>query len=133
MSHFHEDSENNVRPDFKGTLRRGFYCPGGFVDLNDLDPVEESTELQRRVSHADSLAIVTGDDRAHDVLVLGGRRDQDFVVEAALTGITFPDLPSFPYFDPWHRLTRTRITTLITVFFLYSGRYSFYSCSPLSS
>jgi Calcium-activated chloride channel len=33
---YHEDTVDNMRPQFKGDLRVGFYCPGGFVPLDDI-------------------------------------------------------------------------------------------------
>lgn len=38
LNDYHDDTSDDTRPQFKGELRTGFYCRGGFVPLDDVAP-----------------------------------------------------------------------------------------------
>lgn len=117
MARFYEAQENLIRPDFTGVPKKGFYCKGGFVDLQDLDPDVQHLTSRTSVQQDDTMSIITGQRRQRDVLIIGGKGDQDFIVEAAVTGRSFTDLPTFPVFDRKRHKMRINIAVAITAFF----------------
>lgn len=130
LDRFYEDNENDIRPDFKGEDTQGFYCRGGFVNLEDLDPENAAAESFERADepgmrdriHARLLQAAGVSDRQDeedqdDVIRIGGGDDVDFVLEAPITGLTFPDLPVFPYSSKGKLKDRIQISGLVTLFF----------------
>lgn len=98
-----------VRPQFNGAARKGFYSKGGFVDLRDLElnssTIEEATERN---------AIIP--ETVH-TLIEAYRDDADFRVENVETGKTFNDLPSYPYFSKRTYRRRIMLSWLVTIGF----------------
>lgn len=46
LNDYHEDIAENIRPQFDGEMRYGFYCPGGFVSLEDLANKASETDVE---------------------------------------------------------------------------------------
>lgn len=98
---------HEVRPQYVGEFRSGFWSSGGFVDLRDLDAADIGRESQREVSStavADSTpvsdsALDLSPDSSRRVLI-GGAKDDLFKIETLYTGATFSDLPEFPVCSP---------------------------------
>lgn len=125
LDRFYEENENEIRPDFQGENTQGFYCRGGFVNLEDLDPSAAAAAAQPglwdrlrsqllRTAGADT---EEEEESAEDVLRIGGGDDADFVLEAPITGLTFSDLPVFPYSSKKQLQNRSYVSSLIALFF----------------
>ncbi|CDF33096.1 unnamed protein product [Chondrus crispus] len=129
LDKFYEDNENDIRADFEGDDRQGFYCRGGFVNLEDLGPeraaadnFERAREPGLRSRIRGQLLRVTGAHAAfepsgEDVIRIGGGNDPDFVLDAPITGLTFSSLPVFPYASKRDVQRRVYISSLVTLFF----------------
>lgn len=112
---FYEDSYNKIRPQYTGRPRLGFYSQGGFVRLGDL------AGAGRTRDGASSLS--SGSDEANETMLERVKRrfreDEDFEFEDLDTGVTFDDLPSFPYSD--RKSLRRRIYFSIFMTFLFTA------------
>lgn len=114
LDDFYEDVQNEIRPAFRGVETKGFYCEGGFVNLQDMSEEGDGTSWPRRVREG------------REVLVVSGSQDPDFLLEAPVTGQTFPDLPEFPYSSHVDLKRRIYVTGFVTLFFaLVVGVLSF--------
>lgn len=98
LNDFYDDTENDVRPQFEGTMRPGFYCSGGFVSLDDL-----AASDTRKANEG--------------VVRIGSNTDPDFELEAAVTGLTFHDLPMFPHSSKQAFKRRIYRSAVLTAFF----------------
>lgn len=115
LTTFYDDSENDLRAEFRGQDKNGFYSRGGFVNLDDLGMNSTGEGVRRRwVQEGEFGAATSGD---ADVVLIGGNGDPDFRLEAPVTGLHFADLPKFPYSSraQWRR--RMWITSFITLVF----------------
>lgn len=115
-----EDSFAEVRPQFIGAPKKGFYSKGGFVDLADLDAssISALSNAFRFQSESDS----DSDDANRlpmSIMSLVGhyRDDVDFDLGDQDTGTVFGDLPVFLCGDKKMHRNRKIVTWLITILF----------------
>jgi Calcium-activated chloride channel len=128
LDDFQEDAENDIRPQFQGELRKGFFCKGGFVDLADMAGTDASSSSSsasspssaslssaslpprpKRLSRIlDAVGFPVGSRTAdgkvnganNDTeIIIGGGDDVDFKLSAVLTGVQLADLPTYPFFS----------------------------------
>ncbi len=50
LNDYHTDAADETRPQFKGELRYGFYCAGGFIPLADIVEFEAAAQVHRSTS-----------------------------------------------------------------------------------
>jgi Calcium-activated chloride channel len=104
LTNFEEDNQNNIRPQFVGRIRKGFYGRGGFVSLDDLD--------------ASNVSATREAGQPMNVLVeRSSGNDVDFALDIHSTGIVFADLPSVPFLTRDDRFNKLYVTGGITIFF----------------
>lgn len=130
----YRDNDNHLRAGFRGTMKDGFYCQGGFVDLHDLstnrdadngsttsleDDGSETVNIRTRDRRRSSLRrLGNGDENGSEqVVVIGGENDPDFLLEAPVTGLMFSDLPRHPYFSKRVLVRRMWVSAAVTAFF----------------
>lgn len=111
---FYEDNENDLRPDFRGIARNGFYCRGGFVDLSDLHPLNTPASVPLGI---ESESTLDDDAEPRPVIHIGGGDDPDFALDAPVTGLSFEDLPLMPYSSRKVLKNRLWISAFVTAFF----------------
>lgn len=120
LNDFYEDTENDIRPQFVGTRGTGFYCNGGFVSLEDLDPnipVRIPSTAQMQIVADEGVALDSDRESDDNITLLGRVRqeDADFQLDVVATGETFDDLPRYPHVSKQvfrQRIYRTATTTL---------------------
>lgn len=129
--YYDEEYENDLRAEFQGEeLRPGFYSQGGFVNLCDLDVPTTSTPSPPQPEIVEPITVNQAEDNGEDendditskaepgdCLRIGGSGDEDFELNAVLTGLTLTDLPRYPYFSKKGRAFRTYFTAIATAFF----------------
>lgn len=115
---FYEDGENDLRVDFQGVEKEGFYTRGGFVDLGDLK-VEGGGGERRWVVGEDLGVEEDGVEGEAEVVVVsnGGRGDKDFTLETPVTGLVFDDLPVTLYSSRKQVRRRVILTSFVTAIF----------------
>ncbi len=103
------ESEFEVRPQFDGVPRIGFYSNGGFVDLRDLanGDAKPTNGSMNNIVFPKLIQLV------YETY----RNDEDFRVETVATGNTFSELPSYPYFSKKIHRRRIMVSWTITIFF----------------
>ncbi len=106
---FYEESYNQIRPQYVGTPRQGFFSAGGFVDLSDLSasPMHQISDTDSSDDDSDT---VIGFMRRHF------REDSDFQLDDVHSTV-LPDLPSFPYCDKKVLRNRLAFSVFVTVMF----------------
>lgn len=125
LSDFADDTADDVRPQFLGDLRPGFYCQGGFVPLDDVaeqkaadlqsgTPSRTSTLRRRALSSSAAFAAVNdvdgvpadggagGDSPSSPITPTTDDDDGELVAD---------DLP----YQPWVRTNRFRKAVLVSV------------------
>jgi Calcium-activated chloride channel len=133
-----EDAENDIRPQFRGELRKGFFCKGGFVHLDDmaanvalssstLGEAATSRHVEPRpgarkfrtvdYSAETGLGGDTNNVVSDDIAVGGSSTDKDFILSAVRIGDKFDDLPSYPYFSKHIFQRRLYASAAVTVCF----------------
>jgi len=121
----HEELFYEVRPQFIGNPRKGFYSRGGFVDLQDLD-ADSAVLLSGFIGPLPKEAYDSDEEEDGDdtedrgiaaSLVERIREDHDFEFEEEDTGEVLRDLPVFPYSDRRVRQNRIYTTWVITGLF----------------
>lgn len=103
------ESSLDVRPQFQGRPRAGFYSEGGFVDLRDLGG--STQDVKEKI---ESNTIIP---EPLEQLMEPYRNDVDFRIENVPTGNTFNDLPSYPYFSRRIHRERIVISWIVTIVF----------------
>lgn len=113
-----KESHFEVRPQFDGDPRKGFYSKGGFVDLSDLDPSHpESNSTPADSNKSGEEESWIPDEITVTSVVRTFQKDPDFELENSETGELLNDLPVFPFFEKKEQLRRVRIGWLITLLF----------------
>lgn len=108
-SNFYKDAHCEIRPQYLGTPRPGFYSQGGFVPLDDLSDRRNEVSISSPV--AADIDSFMGLIRRHI------SEDPDFQFQHASTGLTFQDLPSFPYSSKRVLRRRLSLSVLFTLFY----------------
>lgn len=124
LNDFYEDSDQEIRPQFEGVPRQGFYCKGGFVTLDDLavSPIvhdAENTGSDTLHVSLQSTSSEPNDEKHGDkgMVIIGGGSDEDFALGAVATNRAFDDLPVTPYFSKAQLQSRCHVSAVITVIF----------------
>lgn len=125
LSDFADDTADDVRPQFLGEIRPGFYCKGGFVPLDDVaeqkaadlqsgTPSRTSTLRRRAHSSSSAFAAVNVED--------GGPADGCAAGNSRSSPVSSPNDPDdaelvaddLPY-QPWVRTNRFRKAVLVSI------------------
>lgn len=115
-----EDVFSEVRPQFIGTSRRGFYSKGGFVTLDDLDAssltnINDAGNLSESADEGDE--DISRFPSSFRSIIGGFRDDVDFELSNKKTGILLRDLPTYPFFDGKSARRRIMASWVITACF----------------
>lgn len=112
-----KESYFEVRPQYDGKPRQGFYSKGGFVDLSDLDasmPDKNNDPLVSPSNEEDESWIP--DEITVNSVFETFQNDPDFqLLTRRNTGSVLKNLPSFPFFDKKEQLRRIRIGWVVTI------------------
>lgn len=125
LSDFADDTADDVRPQFLGEIRPGFYCKGGFVPLDDVaeqkaadleagTPSRTTTLRRRAVSTLSTSAAVDVVDGEPDGGGAGGGSPASAVTPTTDDDdgeLVADDLP----YQPWVRSNRFRKAVLVSV------------------
>lgn len=140
MGNLRVEESSEVRPQYEGQVRSGFWCAGGFVDLQDLDAGREAHASGGEASgvtgmDADEAEVSVDVDvggsghdseEGEDRVLIGGDDDEMFKLEAMPTGVTFPDLPEFPVCGPKETRYRRLLGAATTfIFAVIVGGFTF--------
>lgn len=125
LSDFADDAADDVRPQFLGEIRPGFYCNGGFVPLDDVaeqkaadlqsgTPSRTSTLRRRALSSSSAFAAASTVDG-----VPAGRGAEGDSPSSPVTRTTDDDdgeleADDLPY-QPWVRTNRFRKAVLVSI------------------
>ncbi len=123
---YHEDLFYEVRPEFIGSLKEGFYSRGGFVDLSDIEtngqvkisnlrPYSENMFSDEEESDEEILEDTNANYGIAQSLVERLKEDEEFDDECS--GTVFGDLPVFPRKDPKKHRQRMITTYAVTALF----------------
>jgi len=110
-----KDSHAEIRPQYNGNPRQGFYSKGGFVDLSDLDASnpDNSNASTDFTSNGEKETWIP-DRITVKSLVRTFQKDLDFELGSLETGESLEDLPVFPFFEKKEQQRRVRIGWLMT-------------------
>lgn len=124
LNDFFEDTENDIRPEFNGVERPGFYSKGGFVALDDLaivtpgsNIVDPSSRTARLVSAGESDLSNGNSESKGEHLLAAGDDDWDSDLHSVVTGLQLDDLPRFPYSSKRELRNKIFCSAMVTFFF----------------